>query len=132
MSDIVSDRRAHWRVRKNCPHDEHDVDWVTTRLANGQLRVWRACSSCGENVGDKHWYSAAECPIPLGQLDILVDRRGGQPPCERCGDPASEVHHWAPRGLFGSDADAWPTGHLCSPCHREWHRTITGADAPSS
>jgi hypothetical protein len=46
-------------------------------------------------------------------------------PCQRCGDPNSEHHHWAPRKLF-KDADEWPMGYLCQVCHRKWHQVMNG------
>ena len=42
------------------------------------------------------------------------------------GKMGGSAHHWAPVHLFGGDeADRWPTGWLCQPCHTEWHRLVT-------
>lgn len=58
-----------------------------------------------------------ECDLP-----VLRDHRDGTP-CERCGSlDGVELHHWAPRGVFGMDeAERWPTGWLCPKCHNLWH-----------
>src|SRR3982751_3912495 len=45
-----------------------------------------------------------------------------------CNKPGTEVHHWAPVGLFGSEAECWPTGYLCWPHHDYWHQ-VTGTTA---
>ena len=41
-----------------------------------------------------------------------------------CQQPGHERHHWAPRELFGAEADDWPMGLLCSAHHRLWHALI--------
>lgn len=55
-------------------------------------------------------------------LPIYTDNRSHL--CERCGYWGTEVHHWAPREVFGRDAESWPTSHLCRECHQEWHRRM--------
>ena len=44
--------------------------------------------------------------------------------CVACGARGAEVHHWAPRALFGDEADSWPTDMLCPTCHERWHKTL--------
>lgn len=45
--------------------------------------------------------------------------------CVRCGKRESELHHWAPKEIFGKDeAETWPKDYLCVPCHILWHDTI--------
>ena len=60
---------------------------------------------------------------PPARLDALT-RDGGV--CQRCGDPATAVHHRRVRGMGGGMDD--PTRHrpdrlvaLCGPCHRWVH-----------
>ena len=46
-------------------------------------------------------------------------------PCSVQGCPGSgeELHHWAPKCLFGPDAaELWPKGYLCRIHHQEWHK----------
>lgn len=48
--------------------------------------------------------------------------------CARCGSRNTEVHHWAPKGLFGeAEAENWPQAYLCKDCHDQWHRMVTPA-----
>lgn len=49
-------------------------------------------------------------------------------PCcvKNCPNPATERHHWAPRKLWPTTADDWPTDMICRQHHTEWHtRTAT-------
>lgn len=46
--------------------------------------------------------------------------------CEVCGEPGAELHHFAPKHLFGEvEAERWPKSYLCVRCHRLWHDTVT-------
>jgi hypothetical protein len=46
--------------------------------------------------------------------------------CDACGQIGDvELHHWAPRAIFGVLSDAWPTSLLCVECHRKWHVVMT-------
>lgn len=47
--------------------------------------------------------------------------------CVRCGKREAELHHWAPKEIFGDDAESWPKDHLCVECHMLWHSTINAA-----
>lgn len=40
-----------------------------------------------------------------------------------CPEWGEELHHFAPKCLFGSDvAELWPKAYLCTAHHDEWHR----------
>lgn len=46
--------------------------------------------------------------------------------CVKCGKRGAELHHWAPKGIFGrEEADKWPRDYLCKPCHDKWHLLVT-------
>lgn len=32
-----------------------------------------------------------------------------------------ELHHLAPRAVFGPECESWPTVEVCHPCHKRWH-----------
>lgn len=45
--------------------------------------------------------------------------------CVVCGERKAELHHWAPRAIFGDDCEKWPKDFLCKQCHDEWHKKMT-------
>lgn len=46
--------------------------------------------------------------------------------CAVCGARAVEVHHWAPRAIFGDDeCEQWPKDFLCKEHHDKWHIAVT-------
>jgi hypothetical protein len=81
------------------------------------------CRGCGRlqrfdlpRAGDEH------------TLRVARDNRGDER-CEHCGcSTGVEVHHWAPRYVFGTGCRGWPTALLCRRCHRDWHIAIAHAD----
>jgi hypothetical protein len=47
------------------------------------------------------------------------------PECAVCGELAAELHHWAPRSMFGKDeAELWPRSWLCTTHHQQWHNVM--------
>jgi hypothetical protein len=36
-----------------------------------------------------------------------------------------QLHHWAPKCLFGDEAELWPKSYLCRDHHNMWHTGIT-------
>lgn len=99
---------------------------------NGAAMVGWLCSACLSWTTDKRgrlWIPLAEIraigviveDLPLRSTIAACER------CARCGARNVEVHHWAPRALFGEKAERWPKDYLCPACHGEWHRTVTPA-----
>lgn len=37
-----------------------------------------------------------------------------------------ELHHLAPRNVFGEAAEDWPQVLVCVDCHAHWHRMMDG------
>jgi hypothetical protein len=102
------------------------------------LRIGRAQLASGATVYP--WYCTrclatttiyAKKEVALrqsGVIDVLTatQRKGAtRPPCEVCGAGGTELHHWAPRALFGEECDAWPRSWLCRGCHLRWHQLVT-------
>lgn len=47
--------------------------------------------------------------------------------CIRCHKRGTEVHHWAPKAIFGpADAETWPKDYLCKERMRVLKGTISG------
>lgn len=91
---------------------------VGVRHRNGIVTARKQCNRCGH-------VSSRQLPGRAEHLPLVVDGTQGSAVCERCGSTdGTEEHHWAPRGIFHSQADEWPTGWLCKACHAEWHRRM--------
>lgn len=106
-----------------CRGDQHtwSDEVVGYRKTNGLIVAAEECTTCGHVrtlVGVKMSQQEA-----VG-LRLARDRMGEKPPCERCGAPDAELHHYAPRAAFGGDSETWPKGWLCRACHKQWHDTI--------
>ena len=99
------------------------------RTATGvKVRSW--CFKCQRSPTPRQPFVSVRSLAP-GVVDSLPQWPGegsNDGPCAACGAVGPrEVHHWAPRHLFGADADKWPTADLCGACHRRWHDLVTPA-----
>lgn len=104
-----------------CPHLHDNVELVHI-FSNGSTHVFRGCSDCGRPVDGGRWLKQSPDGLP-----VALDERTNNPPCVRCGAFGTELHHFAPKALFGAtEAELWPTTWLCSGCHNYWHRVIDG------
>ena len=62
--------------------------------------------------------------IAEGKIDLSEDLC--MQPCAVRGTTGStELHHWAPKHLFGAETYKWPTANLCRECHVRWHKYVT-------
>lgn len=105
-------RRAHQCMR--C-HSEPTL--YAQETANG-VRGLYWCDTC-----DKAAFGGSSS-IALGEKQKLAlpRREAGKKACRVCKKVAVlELHHLAPRSIFGDDCDNWPTVEVCYECHREWH-----------
>ena len=91
--------------------------------ANGTVQYKLYCTDCGR---------LRSGAIAHGRLDARTREQADRaatshdwplPPCEHCDDETSgvELHHWAPRAVFGDESWEWPTSYLCKRCHGRWH-----------
>ena len=55
----------------------------------------------------------------------VVNNYSGRELCAVCGSPFTELNHWAPRHLFGDEAERLPKDYLCKKHHDIWHATVT-------
>ncbi|HLS01784.1 MAG TPA: hypothetical protein VK054_07385, partial [Beutenbergiaceae bacterium] len=64
----------------------------------------------------------------LPEPSAARDNRDTLEPCcvVGCGLPETEQHHFAPRNIFGAEADNWPVLPLCRNHHAEWHDRMDG------
>ena len=103
------------------------------QMTSGGFHYCWMCSRCNHiyKHNGRTWISAlivsqfltpdqiAVCPIIPCSTHIH---------CVKCGKSGAELHHWAPKAIFGKDeAEQWPTDYLCLECHTFWHDTINAA-----
>jgi len=100
---------------------------VRTIAQNGANQVYWWC------ISGNHKLARTAHFIPhdiLRQYNIepnrlpIMENYSHNEPCIVCGNPMTELHHFAPRYLF-EDADKWPTAYLCKPHHKQWHDRVT-------
>lgn len=104
-----------------------ELDLLAVRIAgNGAYQVVAVCPECGTaSQPIPHW----RVPVAPSTLPVVADYRGQLGRCSRrgCDQEAVEDHHFAPRAVFGDEADDWPRALLCVPHHNEWHQRMEGA-----
>lgn len=77
------------------------------------------------------WVSLRATGLTLKQaMDLPLVPGATQPRCQVCGSLGGcELHHLAPRNVFGPTADDWPIVLVCPDCHAHWHRMMDGYKA---
>lgn len=109
------------RLEAWCPHFNKYTGRLIQR--DGGIQIKDYCPDCNQVLsGAKKATKLLRLTLPIFR-DNRVDP---DTPCDRCGViEFLQCHHWAPRALFGEDAETWPTSDLCQDCHCLWHRTVT-------
>jgi hypothetical protein len=120
----AEEMQAKRAAQTTCPHERDNLELVQV-FANGSRHVYRGCLDCGRPLEGGRWLrKPAEQDLP-----VVLDERTSRPPCVRCGGFGTDLHHFAPRAIFGTDeAEMWPTAWLCPDCHDYWHRMMKGAE----
>lgn len=121
--DAITTKRAcrrcgHWYL--------HELFVVVA--SNGARQVRGRCVRCStesENIGHDALRFLGIDPntIPVAR-DYAVEF--ARHPCVVCGSRYTEFHHWAPRAIFGDAAENYPGDYLCTDCHVDWHRRMSG------
>jgi hypothetical protein len=107
---------------------ERECQLVRTIANNGASQVYWMCKICrtnarGGGVLIPHEKIKAR-GIEIKDIPIEKDYRTDK--CAVCGETGTELHHFAPKHLFGSDeAEKWPKTYLCKNHHTMWHRIVT-------
>lgn len=99
---------------------------VRTIVTNGTSQVWWKCEA-GHPIDNPRKAIPHEKITAYGITieSIPIDKSYNTVACEVCGKPGTEVHHFAPRHLFGDECEKWPQSNLCKSCHDRWHATVT-------
>lgn len=99
---------------------------VRTIVTNGTSQVWWKCEA-GHPIDNPRKAIPHEKITAYGITieSIPIDKSYNTVACEVCGKPGTEVHHFAPRHLFGDECEKWPQSNLCKSCHDKWHTIVT-------
>ena len=114
--------------RESC---DHAAAFVARNGALEQFGAW--CDSCAQWVTQAvAWHAGLWMPKDHAKLaELSLESVPIRPVafyrlCQRCREfGMCEVHHFAPRKLFGEACEAWPVAYLCKACHDAWHTTVT-------
>lgn len=102
-----------------------DIYYGVVIISSGAKVVRLMCRSCGKNA-IRPGFNFKASAFNLDELPIIDDYRENNPPCSVCDKSGTEYHHFAPRNVFGAEADRWPGAWLCVKHHREWHDRMSG------
>jgi len=104
------------------PHSCGQMAWKLGKTINrgGQEIYPYFCAACGKKIA---LYESKNDVMQHGLAFVVLSLPTDANVCQRCGHYGAELHHWAPSAIFG-DADKWPTGYLCQPCHSRWHNEM--------
>lgn len=97
---------------------------VLKEISSGAAHcVWWCISgdhgaACGTSISKEHLLRHGI------DIEALPFKPADKPRCAKCAGRGAELHHWAPKELFGKEADNWPKDYLCKDCHAFWHNTI--------
>ncbi len=102
-------------------------------ISNGDVHFRWKCLDCGrlaQKTGQNVSHSKVDELLDhydKSRSDIpIAEDYSGEAQCEVSGcERPAEVHHVAPRALFGDQCNQWPKVLLCREHHNEWHTTVT-------
>ncbi len=96
---------------------------------NGAINIYWLCTNCLKPFYPGKQFIKHEKVIDFGididELLVIEDYSANGEPCAVCGKRQTEIHHFAPKHLFGDDADKWPVAPLCKYHHTMWHEILT-------
>jgi hypothetical protein len=116
------------------PPAERKAEWpaagatlVRHRIADGRVQLVWACR-CGARSAPVARAEAERQAGDLDDLPLVEGERAVYAPCVVVGCEADGYHrhHFAPRNVFGQEAEDWPTAPLCVYHHNKWHASMDG------
>lgn len=110
-----------------CGHCDATAWSVGTTVTNGRIVAYFAiCSNCKRRCGAPNRYWPLNPAFAKEHSTDFVRTIHGRRQCKfsGCQNHADDRHHYAPRGVFGTEADSYGTVDLCKFHHARWHRTM--------
>ena len=111
-------------ICRKCGSESRLVKDIKT---DGSEQFWFKCLSCEANAKGPGTWIPKRSIINPDKVEINNDYRTDTDRCAviGCNEPAQD-HHWAPRHIFGAEAENWPRSYLCLKHHDLWHRLVEG------
>lgn len=101
------------------------VKLVRNIAVNGTSQVYWWCVAHNGKAGPYITHDKIKAAgIEINELPI-IENYSDQEQCIVCGALGAELHHWAPKHLFGDNAEAYPKSFLCHHHHMQWHDLMT-------
>jgi hypothetical protein len=124
----ILDCLEHHYVECSSPDPVFEIIRLQTSNLQYQIRAYcLKCKTSSNLVLPKKWFTEKQLAGLRLKPSGGYDPDGSLDECEHCHCLAfCERHHWAPRELFGVEADRWPTANLCQDCHVIWHQVMNG------
>ncbi len=104
-------------------------------MRNGREHVGLLSEDCNHWVKDSRgrlWipkeeildFRDAMVGVEYLSLQFIKDEYDHVCSVEGCDSQDGEFYHFAPKRVFGKDADNWPVLFLCTHHHAEWHKKM--------
>lgn len=106
----------------NCPSWEVGAKSVKGRI----VAYFAVCSSCKRRCGAPNRYWPLNPAFALKHAPQVVAAASSRGLCQYygCQNAADDKHHYAPKSIFGTEADAYGVVNLCKFHHAKWHRMM--------
>ena len=92
-------------------------------MQSGAIAIGAYCQDCDRRATNEPWLPKSQFTAEQIASMPVHDNYTGGAVCQYkdCNATGIEWNHYAPRALFGEDAENWPIGPLCRAHHRTWH-----------
>lgn len=127
MSDFTKKSGLCLNCRINTPWTLHRK--ITVSGSETFAWVCDRCNRFNPNGAPQFWIpkDTIRAYLTQEQIDVLpLLPADCSVRCVRCGSRTAELHHWAPKAIFGDkECEYWPKDYLCKTCHDAWHKLVT-------
>lgn len=128
MDGFSGERWRRYYPSCQCSQESAGVELVRVEDSLGRESPVFRCCTCGRANASRPIKRGLLNPRLIGSAPLIKSNYDADElvQCELCGQTPAQLHHWAPRALFGYiEADQWPQSWLCQLCHSYWHRVVT-------
>jgi hypothetical protein len=128
-STLTDDDEKHGCSIPVCNHSDHYAELGIYIKSNGNKEFRLRCSGCAKpHQAIRKTYAKQLIEHAGMAIEFVTDGRDHKRVCVVCDceEIGTEMHHFAPRNIFGSECNDWPYLPLCREHHRYWHNKMNG------